>query len=459
MPNPRAWFAVLLALPLAWSCRGTTGDSPAPHPTTATVEEPKAAQVDAGAASACKPIEKAAYDIGPLDTKILGEEVPLPPIVDGSHDLDAFYARLARLVRGKAKDHVRIAVYGDSNLTMDFITGAMRRLLQGKFGDGGHGYIALARPWLWYKHLDVKQDWSRSKWTPIATSTDPIPDGHYGAADVAGEASAVGAWSLVGTTDDPASPIGKAVSSIDVFYMKRPAGGSFSVKIDGKKVKEVSSASVKAEAAYEHFDVDDGPHTVECVVDSPRVRLFGASLERKTPSIIVDSLGCGALNYAQMLMVSDASRRPMLQRRKYDLIVMLLGTNLFAPGLHEKWMNDEIGDIERDVPNTPILVMSPPDIELHQKDTHSDPRIVSVVAQLAEISKKHGWAFWNFWEAMGGDMSMMRFARNGLGTWDLVHLTKDGGTLMGTRVAHAVLAGFEDYLKAHPEAGCDDDDR
>ena len=458
MPTPRAWFAVLLALPPAWACRETTGDSPAPKPTAAPVSAP-AEQADAGAVASCKPIEKAAYDLGPLDTAILGQEVPLPPIVDDSHDMAPFYARLARLVRGKAKDHVRIAVYGDSNMTMDFITGTMRRLLQGKLGDGGHGYVALARPWLWYKHLDVKQDWSGSRWKPIATSTDRVSDGHYGAADVAGETSSIGAWSLVGTTDDPSSPIGKAVSSIDVFYMKRPAGGSFSVKIDGKKVREVVAASSDAEAAYEHFDVPDGPHTVECVVDSPNVRLFGASLERKTPSVIVDSLGCGALNYAQMLTVSDASRRPMLQRRKYDLIVLLLGTNLFAPGLHDKWMSEEIGHIEDDVPNTPILVMSPPDLELHQKDTHSDPRIVKLTAQLADISKEHGWAFWNFWEAMGGDMSMLRFARNGLGSWDLVHLTKDGGTLMGTRIAHALIAGFEGYLKDHPEAGCDDDAR
>jgi lysophospholipase L1-like esterase len=459
MPKLRAWSALLVALPLAWACRKTTGDSPAPEPTTATVEKPATAPVDAGAAATCRPIEESAYDIGPLDTKILGQEVPLPPIVDDAHDMDSFYARLARLVRGKAKDHVRIAVYGDSNMTMDFMSGAMRRLFQGKFGDGGHGYIALAQPWPWYRHLDVKQDWSSSKWKRISTSTDPVSDGHYGAADVAGETSSIGAWSLVGTTSDPASPIGKSVSSIDVFYMKRPAGGSFSVKIDGKKVKEVQAASSETEAGFEHFDVPDGPHTVECVVDSPRVRLFGASLERKTPSVIVDSLGCGALNYAQMLTVSDASRKPMLQRRKYDLIVLLLGTNLFAPGYHEKWMNDEMGRIEGDVPSTPILVMSPPDIELHKKDTHSDPRIVKLATQLAEISKKHGWAFWNFWEAMGGDMSMIRFARNGLGTWDLVHLTKDGGTLMGTRMAHAIVAGFEDYLKAHPDAGCDEDPR
>jgi hypothetical protein len=101
------------------------------------------------------------------------------------------------------------------------------------------------------------------------------------------------------------------------------------------------------------------------------------------------------------------------------------------------------------------LILSPPDIELQRTDTHSDPRIVALQKQLGDIAKKHDWAYWNFWQAMGGDMSMMKFARVGLGTWDLVHLTRDGGFLMGNRFAHALFDGFDAYLKDHPDAGCE----
>ncbi len=288
----------------------------------------------------------------------------------------------------------------------------------------------------------------------ISTSTDPVADGHYSAANVATETSRVGAWSLVGTSSS--GPIGGKTSSVDVFYLKRPMGGSFAIEVDGKKEREVVAAANATETAFEHLDLPDGPHEIEVVVTSGVLRLFGASLERAQPSIVVDSLGTGALNYEQMLHVSDASRRPMLQRRKYDLIVFLLGTNLFAPGLHDKWMKKVIGDIETDVPGTPILVLSPPDLELHQKDKHSDPRIVKLDEQLAGIAKENGWAFWSFWHAMGGDGSMLRFARAELGSWDLVHLTHDGGTLMGNRLAHALFAGFADWAKAHPDAGCAD---
>src|SRR4029077_15023893 len=100
-------------------------------------------------------------------------------------------------------------------------------------------------------------------------------------------------------------------------------------------------------------------------------------------------------------------------------------------------------------------VLSPPDIELHRDDAHSDPRIVALSKQLATIAKEHGWGLWDFWHAMGGDLSMIRFLKSGLGSSDLVHLSQDGGYLMGDRFAHALMSGFDAYLAAHPEAGCE----
>jgi lysophospholipase L1-like esterase len=450
----------------AMACGNKTTSSPSPQPAVATGASASSAPVTPPASAAaaepapppapvCAALDPERAALPPLDTKLVS--APLGSIVDEGNSLGPFYARLARLVRGKAKDHVRIAVYGDSNMTMDFITGAMRRMLQAKFGDGGHGFVALARPWPWYRHFDVKMELGESGWRKIATSTNQVSDGHYGFANIASESTGSGAWAWAANADD-SQPIGRSFSKVDVFYLKGPARGSFAIKIDGTKVKDVTTAAPEPQSAFEHFDLPDGPHKIECVVTggSP-VRLYGASLERDTPSILVDSLGTGALNYEQMTHVSPASRDPMLQRRRYDLVVFLLGTNLFAPAYHEGWMAKVIDGMEAAVPSTPILVLSPPDIELKSTDEHSDPRIVKLAAQLGDIAKKHHWAFWDFRAAMGGDRSMIRFAKQGLANWDLVHLTKDGGAIMGQRLAHVLFAGFQGWLGAHAEAGCDDD--
>ena len=78
-----------------------------------------------------------------LDTKTL-KTVP-PEILDEHHVLAHFYERIAELARGTANDHVRIGMYGDSNMTMDYLSGEIRRVFQKRFGDGGHGFVTAAK--------------------------------------------------------------------------------------------------------------------------------------------------------------------------------------------------------------------------------------------------------------------------------------------------------------------------
>jgi hypothetical protein len=51
----------------------------------------------------------------------------------------------------------------------------MRRILQTKYGDGGHGFVAAGRPWGWYLHQDVRHD-AHGAWTAYDCSTDKASD-------------------------------------------------------------------------------------------------------------------------------------------------------------------------------------------------------------------------------------------------------------------------------------------
>lgn len=405
---------------------------------------------------ACPALDESLVAPLPMDTKAL--KTPPPPVVDGEHVLARLYERVAELARGTAADHVRIGVYGDSNMTADYITGEMRRTLAARFGDAGHGWVALSRPWPWYLHQDVRHDVAQRDWRPIATSTNPIGDGHYGFANMASESSTAGATAWVATAPETA-PIGKACSHLDVYYLRGPGRGGFSIKVDGKSLRTVSTAAPETEAGFERLDVPDGPHKLECVaVGDGKVRLFGATLERepadKRYGVLVDSLGVGALNFEQMQHVSSRVRVAMLEHRKYDLVVFLLGTNMFAPGLHAKWVHNVLEDFRAALPGTPILILSPPDLVLHAADEHSDPRIVALAKQMKDIAAKEHAAFWDFREAMGGDASIKKFQRLGLAASDYVHLSKDGGAVMGDRLAYAIFADMRGWLAERPRAGC-----
>ena len=123
---------------------------------------------------------------------------------------------------------------------------------------------------------------------------------------------------------------------------------------------------------------------------------------------------------------------------------------LFArPAGTKKWMTKDImATSRRRCPARPSSCSHPPDIELHHEDAHSDPRIVALSKQLADISKRHSWGFWDFCQAMGGDLSMMRFAKAGLALErSLVHLTHDWRSHHGEPLcAHALFEESRDEL-------------
>src|SRR5208283_3170534 len=75
---------------------------------------------------------------------------------DTSPALDHFYAALWRTEKKEPGAVTRIVHYGDSPTTADLITGDVRAILQSRYGDAGHGFVFVDKPWAWYQHTGVK---------------------------------------------------------------------------------------------------------------------------------------------------------------------------------------------------------------------------------------------------------------------------------------------------------------
>lgn len=426
-------------------------EQPGPAPTTEPAPE---APVVAKEADACPAIDEAKIAPPTCDDAII--KTPIPDIAGTPHALDKFYEAYARLARGRATDHVRIAMYGDSNLTYDQFTGHMRRVLQGRFGDAGHGFVSSAIPWHWYEHWDVHHNGKYDKWKHIATSTHQIADRHYGFANMAVESTAPGATVWVATADEGA-PVGTKASRFDVFFLKTARGGEFDVVADGTLVRTVSARAEKTELGFERVELPDGPHKVECITKTAApVRLFGVALERtEKPSFVIDSLGAGALNFEQLSLVKNETRLPGYAKRNWNLVIYWLGTNTFLVDKHQGWVNKVLAGLREALPDVSILLMSPADTMLKWEDTRSDPRIIHVGKQLEEFAGIEKVGFWDFRKAMGGPTSIKTFVKHRLAAGDLIHLRKEGSELMANRFMCALAADFRRYLAEHPRAGCE----
>jgi hypothetical protein len=73
--------------------------------------------------------------------------------------------------------------------------------------------------------------------------------------------------------------------------------------------------------------------------------------------------------------------------------------------------------------------------------------ILDLVAIQKRVASAHGAAFWNTFDAMGGEGSMARWvkAKPQLGGGDLTHPTPLGAEVLGDMLSDALIASFERY--------------
>jgi lysophospholipase L1-like esterase len=339
---------------------------------------------------------------------------------------------------------------------MDYQTGQMRRQLQAAYGDAGHGFVALGRPWSHYQHMDVRHGIGGG-FVSYAASTDPIWDRVYGLSGISAESRYGGARTWVGTAG-AASPIGQSASRFEIFYAKGPSWGRFMVRVDGAPRVEVDSHAPALSLGVERLEVEDGPHEVTCVSTDERrpVRLLGATLERATPGFVVDSFGVGALNARAHAAEEPSINRAMLRERRYDLVIFATGANdVFTLDEAPRHMARLIELHREALPTTPILLLTPADRGEH--DTFGPT--LRAVEQRVAIARDNGCALWDQFAAMGGRGSMRRFGGRGLVHSDYIHFTQAGGAYIGDRLLHALMLGASQHLQAHPDAGCGARDR
>lgn len=416
--------------------------------------------VAAPSAPTCPPLARLE-----IPAPIATADDPKPVALDdpGAKGMERFYEKLAALLRGRARDHLRVAFIGDSNTTMDYLTSALRRPLQKRFGDAGHGFVALAKPWGDYLHQDVRHDLVADVWSAHALAYDKLEDGIFGFGGIAAVSRGAGAKTWVATAREGA-PLGTRIDRFDVWYATGSVGGTFDVKLDGKPLARVDTKLAQGAlpgVEARTFEIADGAHAIDFVANNGGVRLLGATLERSPKaaggaSVVVDCLGADSLNYRLLGLNEPRSFSASLRRRGYDLVVVWLGTNVCILPPHDGWMRGAIDAFRAALPDAAILIVGPPD-RSHAR-SGSDREVETKACSAAEqrIAHERGVAFWGFQEAMGGEGSVFGFYRRGLVSGDRLHLTPKGAELMGGRLLAAISAGFEAWSADHERAGCSD---
>ena len=378
------------------------------------------------------------------------------PIEDPAKALDPFYAALAHTEARRPGAITRITHYGDSPITNDGITGTIRRLLQTRFGDAGHGFILVDRPWAWYGH-DAITFTSGGGWTGDSIINGKVYDGQFGLGGVTFRASGPGKYARFA----PASQgdTGKSFSRMEVYYLQQPNGGQFSLSVNDERVQAVSTSGDAVRSGfYEIKAPQAGSNTFQVTTAGGDVRLFGAVLENEGPGVVYDSLGVnGAFAGLLATVMNEDHWKQQLQHRSPDLVVLNYGTNESQDatssqmGRYEKELREVIRRVREALPGASVLIVSPMDRGQRAPGGRviTKPTIPLIVEMQHRVALDTNCAFFSTFEAMGGEGTMAKWyagkGRDRLVREDLTHPSAKGAETVGRLIYEALIDGYTKY--------------
>ena len=366
--------------------------------------------------------------------------------------MNHFYEALARTEQKEPGAITRISHFGDSPISGDLISGEARTLLQEKFGDSGHGFITVSKPWDFYYHEGVSMEGSGWKvGSPI------LPGGGGGAVGLGGasfSAASSEAYSEIRTVKKGG---GTAVGHFYVYYRAQPKGGSFLASVDKQEPREFSTQADAKSSAEIDIPVEDGGHKLRITPKGDGlVTLYGVALERDSPGVVYDTLGMLGGTVHHLTLFHEDAWIQDLATRKPDLVILNFGTNesnygylAFAEYLRS--YSVVIGRIRTALPNASILIMSPMDRGARNDDGDivTIPSIPLLVAAQQRIARTDSVAFYDTFAAMGGMGTMARWYEEHprLVTGDFTHPTYTGAQQLGSKLVDAMMKGFEEYKR------------
>jgi lysophospholipase L1-like esterase len=347
----------------------------------------------------------------------------------------------------------RVLYYGDSTIASDYVSGTVRRRLQSRFGDSGHGFILVSNPWQWYFHNDVTHA-SAGFWKASRLAGPLAADGRYGLGGVS-FSSYGGDLAWFGTADR--GDFGRRASRFDVYYLEQPGGGDLELRATGSAPERLSTRGERKVSRVHSVRVGDGPArlTLRTTGGGP-VRLFGVALERDDPGVVCDALGSHAAMALNWQRQDREHWQEQIALRDPALIVFQYGTNeselsrFFDRAQYERDFGKLIDELRQIAGDASVLVASPLDrAEFRAGALATRQIIVDLVNIQRRVALAHGAAFWSTFEAMGGEGSMARWykTRPQLAGGDLTHPTPLGAQVLGDMLSDALIAAFERWQR------------
>jgi len=403
------------------------------------------------------PADTAAATAPPDSAEVAAIAKARLPAVPNLGGLSSF---LAALRQTKADGSpVRIAYFGDSMIEGDLITGDLRNSLQTAFGGSGVGYVPINSITADFR-ATIHQTFSPD-WYEYNLVSDKLPAkcplGISGHAFLPRESSNRDSTGIVADTSWVQFQAGQHFATTRRFVQARlfygPGSGRDQVLVttDRHRVPH----TLPGRAAVNELVLKPGTPArtmrLAFAAHGPRP-VYGVSFE-SPQGVTLDNFSFRGNSGMSLTKIPFNQLAAFGQLLDYRLIILHYGVNVAdarnkSYGWYARAMTRVVDRMQRAFPNASILIVGMSDKSSRiDGEFQTDPSVPRLLAAQRQLAQHNHAAFWNLFEAMGGENSMVSWVE------DSPPLANKDYTHVNSRGAHKIAGLLFDYLMqeyAHP---------
>lgn len=398
--------------------------------------------------------------------------IPPPTIFDNAANLQSFFKQLA-----KGKEQVRIAYFGDSSIEGDLISQTVRDSLQRRFGGAGVGYVPIYsgvagfRRSISHKMGGEWEAMSFGKKNPYA-----IERNIAGAFFLARQSKpALDTISTIEAVTVPEEDEGHWVQYAGVNLFPGLKNFPKARLLYGRPVQDSLLANsnvqpfvtVSVGESKERFALDKRQHLnqqwltaapcrkIRLDFDIPEnLPLYGVSLESET-GIVLDNFAARGNSGVLLAGISGGMLVQFDSLMQYDLIILQYGLNVINAEMEDyNWYRSEmrrmIRHLKRHLPKAAILLVGPTDKAIKiDSEMLTDPGTPWVNETLRLVASQEHVSFFSFYDAMGGEGSMIAWVEEKDPPWanlDYTHFNFRGAHQAGKLLLSFLMGAYDDYI-------------
>jgi len=329
----------------------------------------------------------------------------------GKDYLHFFYEAL----KHRNKSSVRIAYIGDSTIEGDLMSMTLRNLLQNKYGGKGIGFVPITSKTAGFRTTISHQFSDNWKYASIVVGNPT--SFNYG---FSGEIFYY----------QPDSLASDSIGELWVKYANNSTLGK--AKLYYGRNDSITTTPNVLQIADKKFKLKENKFLNELVIKEEATNhlnlefemnhpmpIYGVSFASET-GVIVDNYSSRSNSGMPLSLISSQMLQEYQNYMQYDLVILQFGLN--AIGKKEKqdysWykaaMKRVINKYKAAMPGASFLLISVGDKSEKNEDgeMYTSENVINMVATQREIARESEVAFFNLFEAMGGENSMVDWVEN-----------------------------------------------